>query len=96
LPGAFIHRIIGLPGDKVEVKREQVYINNKTFQEKYIAEAPFYELGPVTVPAKSYLVLGDNRNKSCDSHLWGPVPRENIIGKVTKKYWPPKRIGRVE
>jgi signal peptidase I len=80
----------------VEVKREQVYINNKTFQEKYIAEAPFYEFGPVTVPAKSYLVLGDNRNNSCDSHFWGPVPRENIIGKATKRYWPPKRIGRVE
>ncbi len=87
LPGAFIHRIIGLPGDKVEVKREQVYINNKTFQEKYIAEAPIYQFGPVTVPAKSYLVLGDNRNNSCDSHLWGPVRRENIIGKVTKRYW---------
>jgi signal peptidase I len=96
LPSAFIHRIIGLPGDKVEVKREQVYINNKTFQEKYIAEAPIYQFGPVTVPAKSYLVLGDNRNNSCDSHLWGPVRRENIIGKVTKRYWPPKRIGRVE
>jgi signal peptidase I len=96
LPGAFINRIIGLPGDKVEVKREQVYINNKTFQEKYIAEAPFYEFGPVTVPAKSYLVLGDNRNKSCDSHFWGPVPRENIIGKATKRFWPLKGIGRVE
>jgi signal peptidase I len=92
----FIQRIIGLPGDKVEVKREQVYINNKTLQEKYIAEAPFYEFGPVTVPAKSYLVLGDNRNKSCDSHYWGPVPRENIIGKATKRFWPPKGIGRVE
>jgi signal peptidase I len=96
LQNPFIQRIIGLPGDKVEVKREQVYINNKTFQEKYIAEAPFYEFGPVTVPAKSYLVLGDNRNNSCDSHFWGPVPRENIIGKATKRYWPPKRIGRVE
>lgn len=93
---AYIHRIIGLPGDKVEVKREQVYINNKTFQEKYIAEAPLYEFGPVTVPAKSYLVLGDNRNKSCDSHFWGPVPRENIIGKATKRFWPLKGIGRVE
>ena len=86
LQNPFIQRIIGLPGDKVEVKREQVYINNKTFQEKYIAEAPFYEFGPVTVPAKSYLVLGDNRNKSCDSHFWGAVPRENIIGKATKRF----------
>ena len=93
---AYIQRIIGLPGDKVEVKREQVYINNKRFQEKYIAEAPFYEFGPVTVPPKSYLVLGDNRNKSCDSHFWGPVPRENIIGKATKRFWPLKGIGRVE
>src|SRR4028118_679 len=56
LQNPIIQRIIGLPGDKVEVKREQVYINNKTFQEKYIAEAPLYEFGPVTVPAKSYLV----------------------------------------
>ncbi|MFB2982531.1 signal peptidase I [Microseira sp. BLCC-F43] len=96
LRNAFIQRIIGLPGDKVEIKGEQVYINNQTLQEKYIESPPNYQFGPVTVPAKSYLVLGDNRNNSCDSHFWGPVPRENIIGKATKRFWPYERIGRVE
>jgi signal peptidase I len=96
LRDAFIKRIIGLPGDKVEIKGGQVYINNQTLQEKYIESPPNYQFGPVTVPAKSYLVLGDNRNNSCDSHFWGPVPRENIIGKATKRFWPFERMGRVE
>ncbi|HEY9692583.1 MAG TPA: signal peptidase I [Oculatellaceae cyanobacterium] len=90
---AFIKRIIGIPGDKVEVKGGRVYINEQALQENYIQEEPQYTWGPVTVPTNSYLVLGDNRNNSYDSHYWGFVPREKIIGKATKIFWPLSRVG---
>ena len=93
---AFIKRVIGLPGDKVEVKESKVYVNNQPLQENYIEDAPNYQFGPVTVPPNSYLVLGDNRNNSYDSHYWGFVPRQNIIGKATKRFWPPDRIGAIQ
>ncbi|HEY9782673.1 MAG TPA: signal peptidase I [Leptolyngbyaceae cyanobacterium] len=96
LKDAFIKRIIGLPGDKVEVKAGKVYINDRLLQEKYIAEAPQYQYKSVTVPPNSYFVLGDNRNNSYDSHFWGFVPRENIIGKATKIFWPSQRMGSLK
>ena len=95
LKDAFIKRIIGLPGDKVEVKGQRVYINDQPLQEKYIEAPPNYQFGPVTVPANSYLVLGDNRNNSHDSHFWGFVPRDNIIGRAVVRFWPPNRIGEL-
>jgi signal peptidase I len=96
LKDAFIKRIIGLPGDKVEVKGERVYINGQPLQEQYIEAPPQYQYGPVTVPANSYLVLGDNRNNSYDSHFWGFVPRDNIIGRAVVRFWPPNRIGELD
>jgi signal peptidase I len=73
---AYIKRVIGLPGDTVEVKEGKVFINKQPLQEKYIEEIPQYPYGPVVVAPNSYLVLGDNRNASCDSHYWGFVPRQ--------------------
>jgi len=95
LKDAFIKRIVGLPGDKVEVKGERVYINGRPLQEKYIEAPPQYQYGPVTVPPNSYLVLGDNRNNSYDSHFWGFVPRDNIIGRAIVRFWPLNRIGEL-
>ena len=92
---AFIKRVIGLPGDKVEVKAGRVYVNDKALREKYIEEEPQYNWGPKTVPPKSYLVLGDNRNNSYDSHYWGFVPGEKIIGKATVRFWPMNRVGEI-
>ncbi len=93
---AFIKRVIGLPGDQVEIKGGKVYVNNQPLQENYIEDAPNYQFGPVTVHPNSYFVLGDNRNNSYDSHYWGFVPKENIIGKATKRFWPPDRIGIIQ
>lgn len=92
---AFIKRVIGLPGDKVEVKGGRVYINDKALREKYIADEPNYQYGPVNVPEGQYLVLGDNRNNSYDSHYWGFVPRNKVIGRAVVRFWPPNRIGEL-
>ena len=93
---AFIKRVIGLPGDKVEVKNGKVYVNNLPIKENYLEARPDYQWGPVVVPVNSYLVLGDNRNDSYDSHYWGFVPRQNIIGKAMFRFWPFNRIGDIE
>jgi signal peptidase I len=90
---AYIKRVIGLPGDIVEVKNQKVYVNNQPLTESYIANAPIYDFEPEKVPANSYFVLGDNRNSSCDSHLWGFVPKGNLIGRAVVRFWPLNRIG---
>ncbi len=90
---AFIKRVIGLPGEKVEVKDGCVYINDRALQENYIAAKPDYHWGPAVVPPNSYLVLGDNRNNSYDGHVWGFVPRDRIIGKAILRFYPFDRIG---
>lgn len=82
----FIKRVIGLPGDKVEVKYGQVYINDQLFSENYIADKPKYTWGPQIVPHNSYLVLGDNRNRSYDGHFWGFVERDRIFGRAAVRF----------
>jgi signal peptidase I len=93
---AFIKRLLGLPGDKVEVKEGRVYVNDQPLKENYIDEKPNYNFGPVTVPPNQYLVLGDNRNNSYDSHYWGFVPRDHIIGKAVVRFWPLNRVGELD
>jgi signal peptidase I len=93
---AFIKRVIGLPGEKIEVKGGRVYVNDQPLSEKYIEDKPQYNYGPIVVPKDQYLVLGDNRNNSYDSHYWGFVPRENIIGRAFVRFWPLKRIGELD
>jgi signal peptidase I len=86
----FLKRIIGLPGETVKVQHGKVYINGKPLTEKYISEPPEYVQESVVVPANSYFVLGDNRNNSYDSHYWGFVPRDLIVGKMIWKLDRPK------
>lgn len=93
---AFIKRIIGLPGEKVEVKGGRVFINDQPLRENYIQDEPEYQWGPEVVPSDAYLVLGDNRNNSYDSHYWGFVPRDHIIGQAIVRFWPPRRFGGIQ
>ncbi|MEO1403009.1 MAG: signal peptidase I [Cyanobacteria bacterium J06635_1] len=93
---AFIKRVIGLPGDEVQVADGKVFVNGKTLEEDYIKAPPDYQWGPEVVPEASYLVLGDNRNNSVDSHVWGYVPQKDIIGRAAVRFWPPNRLGGLD
>ena len=97
-PEDYIKRVIGLPGEVIEVKGGTVYINGRPLEEPYIENRPAYSLPPTTIPADHYFLLGDNRNASVDSHnlqTIGPVPFKNFIGKAWFSYWPPKSWGGV-
>ncbi len=86
----FVKRIIGLPGDTVEIIDGVVYVNNEMIEEPYLAEKPVGNFGPVTVPEEHYFTLGDNRNHSEDSRYWINtfVPEENIKAKPLFRYLP--------
>lgn len=93
-----VKRLIGLPGETVEITGGVVYIDGAALDEPYINEAPAYDYGPVTVPEGHCFVLGDNRNKSIDSHLWQDpfLDLDAIKGKAVYLYWPLDRLGKVE
>ncbi|MFQ4140195.1 signal peptidase I [Nodosilinea sp. PGN35] len=92
---AFIKRVIAEPGQTIAVRQGQVIVDGEPLQEPYILEAPAYPLEPVTVPAGQVFVMGDNRNDSNDSHVWGALPQGNIIGRARFRFWPLDRIGPV-
>ena len=83
-----IKRVIGLPGDRITVQDQQVSVNGDLLREAYIAAAPLYS-GEWTVEEGYLFVLGDNRNDSSDSHSWGLLPFEKVVGKAVLIYWPP-------
>ncbi len=92
---AFIKRVIGLPGQTVQVQDGKVYVDDRPLQESYIAEPPEYRWGPKTVPEGQLFVMGDNRNNSNDSHVWGFLPKQNIVGHAWLRFYPFTRISRV-
>jgi signal peptidase I len=87
----YIKRVIGIPGDTVSVMEGVVYVNGQALDEPYIAAPPTYT-GQWSVPEGEVFVLGDNRNQSSDSHHWGDVPLQNIVGRALVVYWPFKNI----
>lgn len=88
----FVKRVVGLPGQRVEVRDRQLWINQTPLSESYLNAPPDYRWGPEFVPSDAYFVLGDNRNESADSHVWGFLPKENLIGEAYKIYWPAERV----
>lgn len=90
---AFIKRIIGTPGDVIQVQNGQVYRNGEPLAEAYIAESPRYTMDAVRVPPDQFFVMGDNRNNSNDSHVWGFLPRRNVIGRAVLRFFPFDRLG---
>jgi signal peptidase I len=90
---ALIKRVVAQAGDRVEVRDGLLWRNGAPAPLDWSAEPMDYRLPPLSVPADHLLVLGDNRNASLDSHLWGPLPRQAVIGTAVLRYWPLRRFG---
>jgi signal peptidase I len=94
---SYIKRVIGTPGDSIQIVDGNVYVNRQKLNEPYVLNA-FRDRDSMSlkvVPADNYFVLGDHRNSSSDSRSWGFVPRDDIYGKAVLVYWPLEKIGRV-
>ena len=101
---AYIKRVIGLPGEKIEIKQGnngayKVYINDKPLDEEYIMSEYDYHkckenmfCGPFIIPENNYFMMGDNRGSSLDSRFWGPLPKERFIGRAVFVFWPLNHI----
>jgi signal peptidase I len=92
----YIKRVVGMPGDRIAVQDGHVIRNGKRVSEPFAAACGGgveCDLEPIVVPAGHYFLMGDNRGNSDDSRYWGPVPRDQIIGRAVATYWPPGRIG---
>jgi len=91
----FIKRVIATPGETVQVHSGKVFVDGRALKEPYEQQTPDYTMAKIpdtnsdVVPKNTVFVLGDNRRNSYDSHLWGLLPRKNIIGKALVSYWPP-------
>ena len=91
----YIKRVIGLPGDRIEISNGQVFVNGEMIEEPYIKAPPMADLAELVVPAETVYVMGDNLNDSSDSRRWGPLSVDDIIGKAFFVYWPTSSFGVV-
>jgi signal peptidase I len=90
-----IKRVVGLPGDRVEVREGKVYINGQAYKEPYLDQETWGSYGLETVPEEHVFVLGDNRRASNDSRSFGVVPYDDIIGRAWVRYWPLEELGPI-
>ncbi len=92
----FIKRIVGMPGDLVEMRGGETYVNGEPLDEPYLNANPDLEqYSPWQVPEGSYFMMGDNRTNSADSRVWGPLREDFVIGKAFFIYWPPANLGGI-
>ncbi|MCY4528804.1 MAG: signal peptidase I, partial [Chloroflexi bacterium] len=89
----FVKRVIGLPGETVEIVQGTVYVNGLELVEPYLDRKDNTTMAPVDVDQGTVFVLGDNRGSSNDSRSWGPVPAENLIGRAWMRFWPLDHLG---
>jgi signal peptidase I len=90
---ALIKRVVALGGERIAVTDGKVTINGKVLKEPYIQAPPAYTMPERLIPKDSVFMMGDNRNNSLDSHVWGPLPLKNVIGHANFRFWPLNRIG---
>jgi signal peptidase I len=92
----FVKRVVASGGDSVEIRHSKVYVNDTAIAESYLPpNKQMNDFGPVKIPPGYYFMMGDNRNNSEDSRMWGPLDKKLIIGKVQVIYWPPNRMGLI-
>jgi signal peptidase I len=90
-----IKRLVGLPGETLQVKNGIIYINGQSVEEKHQLNQDFANYGPVKIPADAYFVMGDNRPASADSRYWGFLPKQNVIGPAFLRLWPLTKLGLI-
>lgn len=92
-----IKRVIGLPGEVLEVRDGKVLIDGRVLDESgYHIKPPHYQFGPIRIPDDHLFMMGDNRNNSADSHVWGPLPIANVRGKAVFRFWPVTKLGPLD
>lgn len=93
----YVKRLIAVPGENIKIRDSKLYINDTLVTEPYLPlDLEFEDFGPVEVPEGQYFMMGDNRNNSSDSRVWGFVEKDLIVGKSQAIYWPFNRFGRIE
>lgn len=90
---AFVKRVVGLPGETIEIRHSRIYVNDRLLTEPYLRRDWHDNRAPEMVPRNMVFVLGDNRDNSNDSRMWGELPIANIQAKASFRYWPPERMG---
>lgn len=90
-----IKRVIGLPGETVELKQGKVFVNGSELFENHLMNHDYMDFGPVVVPKDAYFMMGDNRPESADSRYWGFLPKANLIGPALVRIWPINRLGLI-
>jgi len=93
----YIKRVIAVGGDTIEARQNRIYVNGQALEESYVPPGVVYnDFGPIKVPPNTYFMMGDNRNISADSRVWGPLERKLIIGKAVFIFWPLNRLGFIK